>query len=394
LALFIQNNQVKMAGIYLHIPFCKQACYYCNFHFSTLLKNKGEMVRALLKEIALQQQFFYQGSDLKQEKEILIETVYFGGGTPSLLEAAEINALLAKINEHFTLAPHCEITLEANPDDIDKVRLAEWLRAGINRLSIGIQSFFAEDLIWMNRAHDAQQAFQCIRDVKETGFENFSADLIYGMPTLTDERWKENIAQMIALEIPHLSCYALTVEPRTPLDNLIRIKKYRPPDEAKVAHQFEVLIDQLDKAGYEQYEISNFAQPGKRSKHNSNYWLGKPYLGIGPAAHSYVGNRRQWNVANNALYMKSISNGDIPFQKEILTMEMQLNEYIMTSLRTKEGCSIAHVIMKWGEAAGRRLKYASKKFILRKHLILQSNHLVLTPRGRLFADGIAAELFC
>ena len=382
-----------MAGIYIHIPFCKQACHYCNFHFSTLIKNKNDLTNALLKEIELQKDFFINNSSGASSGNHIIETIYFGGGTPSLLDQKETDDLLNQIYKYFTVADDCEITLEANPDDINSSKAHIWLRSGINRLSIGIQSFFDEDLKWMNRAHSTMQAKQCIYDVRNAGFENFSTDLIFGIPMLTDGKWVENITSMTEMKIPHLSCYALTVEPKTPLDQLIRQKKYPPVNEEQTARQFEILMKQLASAGYEHYEISNFAKSGMRSKHNSHYWQGTHYLGIGPAAHSYTGETRQWNVANNALYMKSILENKVPCEKEMLTKDIQWNEYIMTSLRTMEGCDLNFITDKWGKVDTEKLKAESGKFIPLGEMILQNNHLVLTNKGKLFADGIASELF-
>lgn len=379
-----------MAGIYFHIPYCKQACIYCNFHFSTSLKSKAALVSALGKEMELQKDFFVED---QKKSDPVIQTVYFGGGTPSLLSAEEIVSLLRKTGQLFSLASDAEVTLEGNPDDLDKEKLQSLKKAGINRLSIGIQSFFDEDLQWMNRAHNANQALQCIQDVRETGFLNFSADLIYGTPTLTDKRWQENMDQMIAMQVPHLSCYALTLEPHTPLEHFIRHKKYPPLDEIQSARQFEMLMESLEAAGYTQYEISNFALPRQQSKHNSNYWKGIPYLGIGPSAHSFTGKTRQWNVANNALYIRAIEEDKIPSEKEILSPVMQLNEYIMTSLRTTEGCRLDVVEAKWGNKQSQRLEIESEKFISDGQMILQSNHLVLTRKGKLFTDRIASELF-
>lgn len=382
-----------MAGIYIHIPFCKQACYYCNFHFSTLIKNKTDLTKALLKEIELQKDFLKNNRSGSSSGYHTIETIYFGGGTPSLLDQKETDDILNQIYKYFTVAEACEITLEANPDDIGPVKSREWRQSGINRLSIGIQSFFDEDLKWMNRAHNAIQAKQCIYDVQQAGFKNFSTDLIFGIPALTDEKWMKNIITMVEMKVPHLSCYALTVEPKTPLDHFIRQKKYPPVNEEQSARQFEILIQLLTPAGYDHYEISNFAKPGMRSKHNSHYWQGALYLGIGPAAHSYTGKTRQWNIANNALYMKSIFENKIPYEKEILTRKIQWNEYMMTSLRTMEGCDLNYITDKWGKAESEKLKNESRKFILNGKMILQNDHLVLTNKGKLFADGIASELF-
>ena len=273
-----------MAGIYIHIPFCRKACHYCNFHFSTLLKGKNDFTQALLKEIELQNNY------LQNEA---IQTIYFGGGTPSLLEKNELFEIMKQLIQHYNIHEKAEITLEANPDDIDKEKLQEWKEAGVNRLSIGIQSFFEEDLKWMNRAHNAEQARNCISLAQQTGFDNLSVDLIYGTPTLTDEKWRENIGIAVTMNIAHLSCYALTVEPGTALQKMITQRKKEDIDTEKQARHFLLLTDWLEQSGYEHYEISNFAKPGYRSRHNSSYWSGEKYLGFGPSAHSFSGQYRQ-----------------------------------------------------------------------------------------------------
>lgn len=373
-----------MAGIYIHIPFCKQACHYCNFHFSTSLLLKNDFIGALLSEIELQRN--YLGTTE-------IKTIYFGGGTPSLLSNNELGFIFEKLQTAFNMAAEVEITLEANPDDITAGKLWEWKQSGINRFSIGIQSFFDEDLKWMNRAHNAAEAENCIHLVKEAGFENFSVDLIYGGPTLTDAHWQQNMDKVIALRVPHLSCYALTVEPKTALEKMIRQHKKEAIDPDKQASHFLLLMERLQQAGYEHYEISNFAQPGYRSKHNSSYWQGEPYLGLGPSAHSYNGNSRQWNIANNALYIQALKKGEVNFEKEILSREQQINEYIMTALRTAEGINFHFMTQRFGEQVKQQVitsllqpKYQSK-------IQLSPDKVVLTQEGKLFADGIAADLF-
>ncbi|MBC9911233.1 radical SAM family heme chaperone HemW [Chitinophaga varians] len=373
-----------MAGIYLHIPFCKQACYYCNFHFSTSLARKAEMVQCLLQEIDLQKD--YLGGER-------IETIYFGGGTPSLLSTAELQLLLSRLHSTFEVAPDAEITLEANPDDLDMAKLQSLRDAGINRLSIGIQSFHEADLQWMNRAHNSRQALDCIVQAQQLGFRNITIDLIYGGPTLTDEGWRQNVEQAIALGVPHLSCYALTVEPGTALDHFIRRKKMEATDPDKAARHFEQLMQWLEAAGYEHYEISNFSLPGWHSRHNSSYWQGRSYLGIGPSAHSFNGHSRQWNVANNAAYIKRITAGEVPAEIESLTTAMQFNEYIMTSLRTSAGCNLEWVAEKFGADQSLRLQRESKALIAKGWMEYQGETLRLTKAGRLFADGIAADLF-
>ena len=373
-----------MSGIYLHIPFCKQACYYCNFHFSTSLSQKDSLVACLLREMELQQSYL-EGQT--------VDTIYFGGGTPSLLTETDLRRLMEKLRALFPIHPDAEITLEANPDDLLPGKLYELKAAGINRLSIGIQSFHEADLKWMNRAHNSRQALACIQHAQAAGFRNLSIDLIYGGPTLSDEGWKENVQQAIALQIPHLSCYALTVEPGTALDHFIRKHKVPPVDPDKAARHFELLMQWMSEAGYEHYEISNFCLPGWHSRHNSSYWKGTPYLGLGPSAHSFNGRSRQWNVSNNTRYIQSIEHGRPPFEREELTPEIRLNEYIMTSLRTSEGCDLDVVAARFGDDKRRRLEAGSKKFIEAGHMKMKGSSLALTREGRLFADGIAAELF-
>lgn len=370
----ISSNSI-MAGIYIHIPFCRQACHYCNFHFATSLHYKNDFIVALLKEIELQRDYL--------EKED-IETIYFGGGTPSLCTKAELESILAALRASFEITDNAEITLETNPDDITEASLADWKVAGVNRLSIGVQSFFEEDLLWMNRAHTAQQAKSSLLLAKKY-FDNITIDLIYGTPALTNEKWKQNVATAISFNIPHLSCYALTVEPKTPLDKMIKQHKSENIDPDKQSEQFLLLMQWLEDAGYEHYEISNFAKPGQRSIHNSSYWQQKKYLGLGPSAHSYNGKSRQWNIANNSTYISSINKGIISFEKEVLTDKQQMNEYIMTSLRTIEGMNLA--------ITGNQLPDRSKQFIASGLMKLENNFLQLTQEGKLLADGIASELF-
>lgn len=377
-----------MAGIYIHIPFCKQACHYCNFHFATSLHYKNDFIAALLKEIVLQKNY------LQDE---FVETIYFGGGTPSLCTNEEVKEIIAAIKDNYAIAENPEITLEANPDDISAEKLAGWKEAGINRLSIGIQSFFEEDLQWMNRAHTAAQAIENLQ-LAIVHFDNITIDLIYGTPELTDEKWKQNVDTAIALNIPHISCYALTVEPKTPLDKMIRLQQSPTIDTDKQSEQFLLLMQWLSDAGYEHYEISNFAKPGWRSRHNSAYWAtaaggrGKKYLGLGPSAHSFNGTERQWNIANNKTYIQSIQNNTIPSEKEVLTDVQQLNEYIMTSLRTMEGINMEVLSAVFGIRESDMLSKA-KKFITNGLMEKNAQSLILTREGKLLADGMAAELF-
>ena len=364
-----------MAGIYIHIPFCKQACHYCNFHFATSLHYKNDLVAALLKEISLQKEYLEGES---------VETIYFGGGTPSLCTNQELKSIVETIKSLQRVINDAEITLEANPDDISDKTLAGWKEIGINRLSIGVQSFFEEDLKWMNRAHTAQQAIDTLQLAKKH-FDNITIDLIYGTPQLTNEKWEQNVKTAVSLNIPHLSCYALTVENKTPLDKMIRQNKSPDINPDKQSEQFLLLMQWLEEAGYEHYEISNFARPGWRSRHNSSYWQGKKYLGLGPSAHSFNGISRQWNISNNNIYIESIKKGIIPLEKEILTETQKLNEYIMTSLRTAGGLNL--------DITGKEMIDKSQKFIAAGLMKLENNSLVLTREGKLLADGIAAELF-
>ncbi len=342
---------------------------------SLLLKEKGE-----------------GGIAAKLNKEI-ISTLYFGGGTPSILSIDELKMIFDALQTRFVFADDIEITLEANPDDIDALQLKQWKDLGINRLSVGIQSFIEAELTWMNRAHTAAESIACIDLIKAAGFTSFSVDLIYGSPVLSDADWKKNVDLVIEKNIPHISCYALTVEPRTALDKMIALHKKEPVDTEKQARQFLLLMDWMQDAGYEHYEISNFAKPGFRSEHNSSYWLGESYYAFGPAAHAFDGKSRRWNVANNALYIQSLQNGIIPFEEEILTETQQLNEYIMTSLRTMEGLDLDHVSKIFGEEKSNAIKAAGNEYINTGKLKNTNSKLILTNEGKLFADGIAADLF-
>jgi oxygen-independent coproporphyrinogen-3 oxidase len=387
----------SLPGIYIHIPFCKQACHYCNFHFSTSQAQKEKMVEAIVKEIASSPSLLLKE---KVESEIaaklnkeIISTVYFGGGTPSILSIGELKMIFDALQSRFVFADEIEITLEANPDDIDALKLKQWKEMGINRLSVGIQSFFEEELKWMNRAHTAAESIACIDLIKAAGFTDFSVDLIYGSPILSDDDWKNNVALVIEKNVPHISCYALTVEPKTALDKMIALYKKDPVDAEKQARQFLLLMDWMQEAGYEHYEISNYAKNGFRSRHNSSYWSGEPYYGFGPAAHAFDGSSRRWNVANNSVYIQSLQKDLIPFEEELLTQTQQLNEYIMTSLRTIEGLDLEHVSKTFGEEKSSKIKVASSKYENTGKLKAINCKLILTREGKLFADGIAADLF-
>ena len=377
-----------MAGIYIHIPFCKQACNYCNFHFSTSLQLKDELIAAMIKEIHL----VTEKANHSSEKE-LCETIYFGGGTPSLLSIKELNNILSTLFSKFEIAKDAEITLEANPDDITAEKLQLWKKAGINRLSVGVQSFLDQELVWMNRAHSSADSLRCIDEIKNAGFSDYSIDLIYGSPLLNNQDWLNTIDTVINKNIPHISCYALTVEPKTALHKMIAQNKKESVDAEKQAEQFVLLMNQMEQAGYEHYEISNFSKPGRRSKHNSSYWQGKKYYGFGPAAHSYDGIKRKWNISNNALYIQSLKKNSIPSEEETLTSTQSINEYIMTSLRTIEGLDLEKINSLFGTNHVNQLLNASKKYIQSEKIIQQNNRLILTKQGKLFADGIAADLF-
>jgi oxygen-independent coproporphyrinogen-3 oxidase len=377
-----------LAGIYIHIPFCKQACNYCNFHFSTSLQLKDELIAAMIKEIHL----VTEKANHSSEKE-LCETIYFGGGTPSLLSIKELNNILASLYSKFEIAKDAEITLEANPDDITAEKLQLWKKVGINRLSVGVQSFLDQELVWMNRAHSSADSLRCIDEIKNAGFSDYSIDLIYGSPLLNNQDWLNTIETVINKNIPHISCYALTVEPKTALHKMIAQNKKESVDAEKQAEQFVLLMNQMEQAGYEHYEISNFSKPGKRSKHNSSYWQGKKYYGFGPAAHSYDGIKRKWNVSNNALYIQSLKKNSIPSEEETLTSTQSINEYIMTSLRTLEGLDLEKINSLFGTNHVNQLLNASKIYIQSEKIIQQNNRLILTKQGKLFADGIAADLF-
>jgi len=336
-------------------------------------------VAALLSEISLRKNY------LNDEP---IETIYFGGGTPSLLPSKDQGSLIEEIYSAFQVSPRAEVTIETNPDDISLDTLKNWKEMGINRLSIGVQSFYEEDLKWMNRAHNADQALNSLQWAAKL-FNNITVDLIYGTPLMSNDKWKRNVERAISLGVPHLSCYALTVEPKTPLYKLIKEQKVASIDPGEQSEQFMSLMQWMEDAGYEHYEISNFAKTGFRSRHNSSYWNGQKYLGLGPSAHSFNGSSRQWNVSNNNVYLDSMKKGIIPHEKEILSATQQLNEYIMISLRTTEGLDLNKV----ENVIGDELRAVSKKFIERGLIIEENDQLKLTKNGKLLADGIAADLF-
>jgi oxygen-independent coproporphyrinogen III oxidase len=373
-----------MAGVYIHIPFCRQACHYCDFHFSTSLKSKSNLLKALKKELVLRKQYLQSNR---------IHTVYFGGGSPSLLSQSEIMELFDELSKHFVIEPGAEITLEANPDDLSQKKLRALSQTPINRLSIGIQSFRDADLRFLNRIHTAKHAVESVENARAAGFENISLDLIYGIQTLSNSDWIGNIEKAISLQATHISCYALTVEPKTALHSFIQKRKTPDVDPQKVADQFDAVMNKLAKNDFSQYEISNFCKKGFQSKHNSNYWKGEKYLGIGPSAHSYDGTSRQWNVKNNPAYVRSLEKNIIPYDKEELSEVQLYNEYILTSLRTAWGVSLAVLKKSFREKFYLHFKKEAESFIIQKMLVQNKDTVLLTHKGKFFADRIAGNIF-
>jgi oxygen-independent coproporphyrinogen-3 oxidase len=369
-------------GIYIHIPFCKQACHYCDFHFSTSVKKKPEMVEAICKELLLR----------KEEISGDVETIYFGGGTPSLLSTEELQQIFDVIHSNYAVVENAEITLEANPDDLSEEKLKMLAASSINRLSIGVQSFFEEDLKLMNRAHNAEEALESIKLAKQY-LENISIDLIYGIPGMSNERWKENLQIALDLEVPHISSYALTVEPRTALKSMIERGKVAPVEEELAKEQYEIMIETLLTADFDNYEFSNFGKPGFFSRNNTAYWFGKPYLGIGPSAHSFDGFHRKWNISNNTLYIKSLQKGEIPAEIEKLSISERYNELVMTRLRTKWGIAIDEVERSFGIIFKDYLLREATGLIEDKLLEWHDNRLQVSKKGKFLSDGIASELF-
>ncbi|MFT5885908.1 MAG: oxygen-independent coproporphyrinogen-3 oxidase [Arcticibacterium sp.] len=369
--------------LYLHIPFCKQACHYCDFHFSTSLAKKSEMVKAICNEISLQKDYLH-------DKEL--STIYFGGGTPSLLSNSDLEIIFSRITEHYTLQKGAEITLECNPDDITIPRLQAWRSLGINRLSIGIQSFNEAHLKFLNRAHSAEESSTCIKDAIDSGFDNLSLDLIYAIPSKSNDIWKKDLQIVHELGIAHISSYCLTIEEKTVFGKKVKKKLMEPIDDNFASDQFNILLNEMAKNNYEQYEISNFAKVGKYAKHNTSYWQGDEYLGVGPSAHSFNKLSRQWNISNNALYLKSIQKETVPFDSEILNDTDRANEYIMTGLRTKWGVNL-NVLEEIIPLEKTPFPTQIKKFENNGLLTSQKKQILLTNKGKLMADFIASELF-
>ena len=373
-----------MAGIYLHIPFCKQACHYCDFHFSTSLKHKDNLLEAILMEARARKDY------LNGET---VQTIYLGGGTPSLLNETDLQKLFDEIHILFSVSSDVEVTLEANPDDLNQEYLQMLRRTPVNRLSVGLQSFHEDDLKLMNRAHNATEALTCIKLAQDAGLPDISIDLIYGMPNSSAERWGSNLATALDLNVPHLSAYALTVEPGTALFHQVEKGLVKPASDDEAAAQFQQLRQVSREAGMEHYEISNFALPGKLSRHNTAYWQGKSYLGLGPSAHSFDGANRAWNVANNLKYIKSWQDGKGDFELEVIDRNTAYNEYVLTGLRTKWGCAKQHLETKFGAELRGYFERMAKPHLERGQLQKDDHGYQLTESGLLFADAIASDLF-
>jgi oxygen-independent coproporphyrinogen-3 oxidase len=373
-----------MAGIYFHIPFCKQACHYCDFHFSTNLKYKEALIQSLAKELLLRKEY------LGKEK---IETVYFGGGTPSLLNEDELQLLLSTVQSNFDLSTNAEITLEANPDDLTNQNLNALRSAGINRLSIGVQSFDNIILRYLNRAHDAEQAVEGISMARSLGFNNISIDLISAIPGQTDAVLEANIQKALSFQPEHVSVYSLTIEKRTAFGYRMAKGNFIPTTDDAAAYQLNILIDRLTASNYEHYEVSNFCKPGFHSRHNSNYWNGEKYIGIGPSAHSYNKESRQFNLSNNSLYIKALSKDQLPFEIEPLSREDQINEYLLTKLRTLEGVNLDKLKRQFDFDVMAVYKDYIDMIIHAGHAVIEERYLRLTRTGRLLADKISSDLF-
>lgn len=372
-----------MAGIYIHIPFCKQACHYCDFHFSTSLAKKDTMLEAIHKELQLRK---------AELKGVSIETIYFGGGTPSLLSLAELNKILEVVQENYIVVEFPEITLEANPDDLTEEKIKELAISPINRLSIGIQSFFDEDLQLMNRAHAAEEAKKCL-EIATQYFDNITIDLIYGVPTMSMEQWKENLKIAFSFGIRHISSYALTVEPKTALEKFIRQGTYPNVSEEESLAHFNVLVEETEKEGFVHYEISNFGKPNYFSKHNTSYWKGAAYIGVGPSAHSFNKTTRSWNVANNSIYIKNIQQEKLPLTTETLSLDDQYNEYVMTGLRTIWGISLTYIQEEFGADYKLHTLKCAETHLTEKTLQQENTILKTTQKGKFLCDGIASDFF-
>jgi len=374
-----------MAGIYLHIPFCRQACSYCNFHFSTVMKSYDEVIEAMLAEIEMQQ------ADWDENQPI--ESIYFGGGTPSLLKISDLENFMSKIKKFFPVKEHTEVTLEANPEDVTGEIAISWKKLGINRISIGIQSFYEEDLALMNRIHRPQKAKDAIQMIRNAGIENITGDLIYGVPGRNIQDWESNLKNLMTLRLPHFSSYALTIEPKTLLAWQVEKGKVKLPEQEEVAEQFHLLRQIATENGYKHYELSGFAWPGWHSRHNYSYWEGKSYLGIGPGAHSFDGKSRRWNIANNHKYVKALKNNNLAFDEEWLAEQDIFNELVMTRLRTSKGLQYEEISDKFGDEFVRHFNEQAKKLFENGDLA-EKDHRIVIPSAKLFvSDDIIASLF-
>jgi len=373
-----------MPGIYIHIPFCKRKCHYCNFFSVASEKLREGFMEALYKEIELQKEYLGDKN---------VRTIYLGGGTPSVLSPLEIYNSVFTIYEVFNVVKDAEITIEVNPDDVDETWVEGLKKTQVNRISIGVQSFSDDDLVYLNRLHDAKSAKMAIRLLKDAGYENISIDLIYGIPTLSDRQWEMNLEQFFQMDIPHLSAYALTVEDGTPLNHLIKKKKVSGVDDARIASHFSILQEMNEQRDYIHYEISNFSREGYYSRHNSIYWLGDHYLGLGPSAHSFNGRSRQWNVSNITKYIEQVNVKTEVFEKEVLSEKQRYNEYVMTSLRTIWGCDLEHIKNIFGNGYMDYCQSQAIPFLDQGRLEQKGKKLLLTLQGKIFADGIASALF-
>ncbi|MEO6191131.1 MAG: radical SAM family heme chaperone HemW [Saprospiraceae bacterium] len=370
-------------GLYIHIPYCKRKCTYCNFHFSTQIDTKNKLIQSLLSEIKQRANEINDG---------LVKSIYFGGGTPSVMSENELGQILNQIRKYYNIASEVEITLESNPDDLNSSYLKGLSYSEINRLSIGIQSFEDKELVWMNRAHDSAQSHHAIQASLEAGFNNISCDLIYGIPISSHEIWHNNISHLINYNIPHISCYALSVEEKTKLYSDIKLNKTLAPDDQFTIEQMQILFDRMDKNNYEAYELSSYCKNGYRSKHNSSYWQNKSYLGFGPSAHSFHNNRRRWNVANNNIYIQSI-NSLIPyFEEETLSHRDRYNEYVMLNLRRIEGIDLKLIQLEFNEYFN-NCKSILQEYYKNKYLILEGNKYRLSNKGKIICDQIIRNLF-
>ena len=372
-----------MTGLYIHIPFCRRKCHYCNFYSLASVKYFDDLISALTKEIEFR----------KDEVLTPLETIYFGGGTPSMLGHRHLEMLMETIYKNYSITKNPEITLEANPEDISKQQLQNFKKNRINRLSIGIQSFFDNELKYLNRIHSAQKAIESVKLSQDEGFDNISIDLIFGLPNATSDSWSKNLEQAFQLRVPHLSCYALTVEPGTALARFIEKGQMKNVSDELFEEQFEILLNKTTELGYQQYEISNFCLNNHYAIHNTNYWFGKPYLGVGPSAHSYDGRKRKWNVSHLKKYIDGITHGEVPLESEILTPEQKFNEFIMTRLRTRWGISLPELEKLFGEKLLTHFTGKIKKYLNSGHLQKTSGRITLTRTGKFVSDGIIAELF-